>query len=175
MKHNFFSARRLVFLSFLIALSIIFTRVLSLRITLLGVERIRIGLGAFPIIFSGIAFGPICGSIVGILSDIQGYFVNPVGPYIPYFTITSGLTGFIPGFLIYFFLKGKKDYLTLLIAIGSGQLCTTVLLVPFIHNKLFGIPVKPLILASFIIQILIVIIYVFLCRRLLKFKIFDRI
>jgi len=176
MKHKFFSARKLVFLSFLIALSIIFTRVLSIKVTsLTGVERLRIGLGGFPIIFSGIAFGPICGAIVGILSDLQGYFINPVGPYIPYFTITSGLTGFIPGFLIFFVLKEKKDFNTLLFAIGSGQLCTTVLLVPFIHNQLFGIPVKPLILASLIVQILMVLIYVFLCKRLLRFKIFDNI
>ena len=102
------TTKRLARLSFLIALSIILTRFLSLRIAIGGVGGIRIGFGVLPIILAGIGFGPLAGGIVGAISDIVGYFINPIGTYMLHFTLTSFLTGFIPGFLIYI-SKGNKN------------------------------------------------------------------
>ncbi|MFP4017550.1 MAG: folate family ECF transporter S component, partial [Halanaerobiales bacterium] len=99
------STRRMVYLSFLIALSIILTRVFSLRIAIGGVEGIRIGFGALPIILASVLFGPLAGGIVGAVSDVLGFFINPMGAYMPHFTLTAFLTGFIPGFIVYYIFR----------------------------------------------------------------------
>jgi len=70
------STKKIAYLSFLTALTIILTRILSIRIPIAGVEGVRIGFGSLPIIFAGIAFGPIAGGIVGALGDLLGYFIN---------------------------------------------------------------------------------------------------
>ena len=74
-----YQTRRLVYLAIFVALAVIFTRILSFRFTIGGIEGIRIGLGALPIILSGLIFGPLAGGIVGALSDVLGYFINPLG------------------------------------------------------------------------------------------------
>lgn len=136
-------------------------------------ERFRIGFGGFPIIFAGILFGPWYGAVVGLLADIQGFFIHPSGPYLPHFTVTSGLTGLIPGLLVHSFFRGRRGYIELAVAIGTGQLITTVFLVPLVHNELYGIPLIPMILAVFPVQAVTVCIYVLLCKRLLRLKLFE--
>jgi len=34
------------------------------------------------------------------LSDLLGYFINPMGAYIPHFTLTSALAGMIPATIL---------------------------------------------------------------------------
>ncbi|NLY05810.1 folate family ECF transporter S component, partial [Candidatus Sordicultor fermentans] len=78
--------KALVYLGFLTTLSIVLTRLASIRIPLGGVEVIRIGFGQLPVIMAGIYFGPGSGALVGGLSDFLGFFLNPMGPYLPHFT-----------------------------------------------------------------------------------------
>ena len=99
------NTKYLTSVSLLVALSIILARFLSLRISIGGVEGIRIGFSDFPLILTGILFGPWWGALAGITADIIGYLLSPMGPYMPHFTLTSGLKGFLPGisFNIYHF------------------------------------------------------------------------
>ena len=53
----FKQTRTLVYLAVLAALSIVFGRILSVRVSLGGIEGIRIGLGGLLIILAGFAFG----------------------------------------------------------------------------------------------------------------------
>ena len=62
------SSHKITTMGLLIALSIILTRVASLRIAIGGVEGIRIGLGGLPIILGGVIFGPLTGGIIGAFS-----------------------------------------------------------------------------------------------------------
>lgn len=160
--------KKIAYLAFLTALTIILTRILSIRIPIAGVEGVRIGFGALPIIFAGIAFGPVAGGIVGALGDLLGYFINPLGAYMPHFTFTSFLTGFIPGFMVFYVLKRCRTLPVILIAISVGQLITSLTLVPYFINTLFGVPFTVLMPPRLISQLINVPIYVYFIKVLLN-------
>jgi len=126
----------------LIALSIILTRVASLRIAIGGIEGIRIGFGGLPIILGGVLFGPLSGGLVGAISDLVGYFINPMGAYMPHFTLTSALTGIIPALVLKLSQKNEPNVLELGTAIAAGQIITSLVLVPYFLHTLFGFPWK---------------------------------
>lgn len=167
---NRISTRKLVYMAFLIAISIVLTRLLSLRIAFGGVEGIRIGFGGLPIIFAGILFGPLAGGIVGALSDLLGYFLNPMGAYMPHFTLTSFLTGFIPGMVICYMLRGKRNFLALTTAIAIGQIISSIILVPIFLQQLFGIPLEATVLPRIIGQLVHIPAYAYIINILLKYK-----
>jgi len=58
-----------------------------------------------PIILGGIIFGPLSGGVIGTFSDIIGYIINPLGVYMPHFTLTSALAGIIPALVLKLFNK----------------------------------------------------------------------
>lgn len=160
--------KKLVTLAFLIALAVVFTRFLSLRITLGGVEGIRIGFGGFPIIVAGIIFGPVAGGIVGALADVLGFIISPMGAYMPHFTLTAALTGILPG-LVFNYLSGRKTtFLNLVIAIGIGQVVSSVILVPFFLQILFGIPFKATFIPKIIGQFIHIPLYAYFMRILMR-------
>jgi len=132
--------RKLSYLALLVALNIVLTRLFSIRIPFGGAEGIRIGLGGLPIIISGVFFGPLAGGIVGAAGDLIGYFVNPMGPYMPHYTFTAALTGIIPVVILRMMTSHIPKYWQLLVAIAVGQLITRVGLVPYLHYTLFDIP-----------------------------------
>ena len=170
---KYFSTHRLVYLSFLIGLSIVLTRLLSLRIVIAGVEGIRIGFGGLPIILAGVAFGPLAGAVVGAIADILGYLINPLGPYFPQFTLTSLLTGLIPGLIIAVFYRGKRGLPRLLLAIGIGQIVTSVILVPWFLQQIFGIPLAVTLLPRIISQVLHIPVYAYLANSLFRYNLFK--
>jgi len=162
------SSHKITNMGFLIALSIILTRVASLRIAIGGVEGIRIGLGGLPIILGGIIFGPLTGGIIGAFSDLLGYFLNPMGVYIPCFTLTSALTGIIPAAILYFIKKDEPNVLQLGIAIATGQIITSIILVPYFLHTLFGLPWKILMLPRIIGVPIHIFIYTYTVNLFLK-------
>ncbi len=136
-----FPTKQLVFMALLTSVSIILSRVASLRIAFAGVEGIRIGLGTLPIILSGLLFGPAAGGIVGAVSDLIGYFINPMGAYMPHFTVIKALTGIIPGIMIRINPEGYKNPLYIAWIVFITHLVTSVVLTPYFLQLLFGIPV----------------------------------
>lgn len=127
-------SRIIVISSFLIALNIVLSRV----ITIPGV----INFGGFPIIFAGVVFGPIVGGIVGGVGDMVSFIVRPTGPFMPHFILTSALTGIIPGLMMKL-LKAdlpKFPLWKIFVSILVGQVVTSVLMVPYFLNKLFSLP-----------------------------------
>jgi len=163
------SSHKITNMGFLIALSIILTRFASLRIAIGGVEGIRIGLGKLPIILGGIIFGPWAGGLIGALSDLLGYFINPMGAYIPHFTLTSALAGMIPAtILILIRKKNEPNIFDLGIAITTGQVITSIILIPYFLNTLFGIPWKVLMLPRIISEPIQIFIYTYTINIILK-------
>jgi len=138
------SSHKITTMGLLIALSIILTRVASLRIAIGGVEGIRIGLGGLPIILGGIIFGPLNGGIIGAFSDLLGYFINPMGAYMPCFTLTSALTGIIPAAILSLKKKDKPNLFELGVSIATEQIITSIILVPYFLHILFILPLKVL-------------------------------
>lgn len=128
------NVKAIVISGVLIALNIILSKFIAIP----GV----ISFGGFPIIFGGIVFGPILGGIVGTVGDIVSFIIKPTGPFMPHFVLTSALTGIIPGILVRT-LKNDPRYPKLwkiFIAILIGQVTTTVLMVPYFREVLFGHP-----------------------------------
>lgn len=164
------STNRIAYLAFLTALTVILTRILSIRIPVAGVEGVRIGFGALPIIFAGVAFGPLAGGIVGALGDLIGYFINPMGAYMPHFTLTSFLTGFIPGFIVFYVLRRCRTLPIIFIAISVGQVLTSLILVPYFINMLFGVPFTVLMPPRLISQLINIPIYTYFIKVLLNYK-----
>ena len=163
-----FSIKKMVYSSFLITLSIILTRILSLRFAIGGVEGIRIGFGSLPIIFGGIMLGPAAGGLIGALSDLIGYFINPLGAYMPHFTFTAFLTGFIPGVLMFYVFKKQITYFSLLISIATGQIISSVLLVPIFLDMLFGVPFEVTILPKIIGEAVNITVYTYFLKLMTK-------
>jgi len=164
------STKKIAYLSFLTALTIILTRILSIRIPIAGVEGVRIGFGALPIIFAGVAFGPAAGGIVGALGDLLGYFINPMGAYMPHFTLTSFLTGFIPGVMVFYVLKRCRTLPVIFISISIGQLISSLVLVPYFINTLFGVPFTVLMPPRLVSQLINIPVYVYFIRVLLNYN-----
>lgn len=125
----------------LIALNILLARVLSVRIPLGGVEGLRIGFSSLPVIFAGIFFGPAAGGIVGAIGDMVGFFINPLGAYMPLITLNAALRGVIPGFAILLFSRGRREIglFPLFLAVCSTLIVTDVLLLPYLQETLFGL------------------------------------
>jgi len=163
------STKKIAYLSFLTALTIILTRILSIRIPIAGVEGVRIGFGALPIIFAGVAFGPVAGGIVGALGDLLGYFINPMGAYMPHFTFTSFLTGFIPGVMVFYVLKRCRTLPIIFISIAVGQIISSLILVPYFINTLFGVPFTVLMPPRVVSQLINIPIYAYFIKLLLNY------
>lgn len=91
----------LVKAALLTAVSIVLTRFFSVMLPLGGLPALRVGLGSIPLILSGILFGPLVGGMVGALSDVIGYAINPAGgAFFPGFTLTAALYGILSGVLV---------------------------------------------------------------------------
>jgi len=90
-----------------IAIAIVLKLAFEIYIPLGGFPALRVSLTTLPIMLSGFLLGPAAGFVVGFITDTLAYIVKPAGPYFVGFTISSGLSGLIPG-LIWKFLKHKN-------------------------------------------------------------------
>ncbi|MFM1537930.1 folate family ECF transporter S component [Helcococcus ovis] len=99
-----FNLQSFIMATLLTAISIILTRFLSFYLT----PNMRIGIGSLPIIFSGAVLGPFLGALTGVAADLIGIMINPGGvPHLG-FTLSSTLTGLIPG-IIFFIIFNKNN------------------------------------------------------------------
>lgn len=156
--------RRITYIALLSGLSIVLTRVLSIRIPIGGIEGIRIGFGPLPLIVAGIFLGPIDGAVCGIISDMIGYFINPMGPYVPIFTIISMLRGLLPGILC--FKRKDLSFIDYLLIIMISQILTSGILVPLSLKVTFGIPLRATFIPALISQVILIPIYSFLTMEI---------
>ncbi|MBQ4585373.1 MAG: folate family ECF transporter S component [Clostridia bacterium] len=106
-KKALFSIHRLVFMGIMVSLSIVLGKFLAFNIG--GV--LRFSLENLPIIFTGVALGPISGLVVGLVADLIGCFM--VGYEInPFVLVASGLIGLLSG-LCYKGMNSKSLLLNL--------------------------------------------------------------
>ena len=93
MKNTKNSTRTLTVLALLIAMSIVFSWVLSI-----STGFVRFNLGSLPVLLAGIVFGPGAGFAVGALADmiggiLAGYAINPL------ITLGAASIGLVGGWL----------------------------------------------------------------------------
>ncbi len=114
------NTKTMVHCSFLIALSILLTHVLTISTPIL-----RFNLGGVPILLAGVLYGPLGGCVVGMLSDLiggtlAGYSINPM------ITVGTSLTGLLMG-CCYHYLPLKKLHWKLLSGVVWGNLIGSVI------------------------------------------------
>jgi len=169
--HLAFPTRRLAYLALLMALTVVLTRYASVRLVLFGVEGVRIGFGHFPVLMAGVLYGPLAGAIVGGASDLIGYFLSPLGPYMPHFTVIAMLTGALPALLLAALRlrrRGTPSLAHLVIAIASTQVACAVFLTPLCLKMLFGMPLAATMIPRVIAQAILIPVYVSLMQVILR-------
>ncbi|MBO4831845.1 MAG: folate family ECF transporter S component [Oscillospiraceae bacterium] len=135
MKKFKFDTKTLAVMGVLIALEVVIAHFVTFRPT----QTIKLSLDFLPIVIAGIMFGPVPAMIIGMLADILGAFIFPVGPYFPGFTLTAALTGLLYGFL----LHRNQSMLRIIIAVAVQQWILSLLLNTFWLKILYGMPYVP--------------------------------
>lgn len=162
------NSKSIAYYALLIALNVVLSRIGSIRIGGGGVEFVRIGFGAFPVVFAGIIFGPLAGGIIGAIGDIVGILISPMGPYLPHFTLNAALTGIIPG-IVMIKCKNKKcmaSFWKLTLAISAGQILSGTILWAYFMHSLFGMSYAAILPTRIISQLVNIPIYVYMTRVL---------
>lgn len=96
MKKKVFTTEVLVVTAFMIALSVVLSKLVSINISFL-----RIGFGFLPIAILAILYGPYVAAVGYALADLIGAWLLPTGTFFPGFTLSAILTGLIFGFVLY--------------------------------------------------------------------------
>lgn len=140
------------------AISILLKLIFEIYIPLAGLPALRINLTSIPIILSGIICGPLIGLITGALSDILCFVIKPAGPFFPGFTLTSALTGLIPGLIYKYFKKDRNFNIinTIFVLMISGG-CLSIM-----FNR------EPLNIMYMVIFITLVALYIYIPAKVAK-------
>ena len=114
----------------LIALDVVFTRVLAINTPL-----VKGGLGFTAVVVSAMLYGPVWAMLTAALGDLVGALMFPTGAYYWGFTATAALTGLIFG--LYLYRKEGKWLRAFLAALTNCFFVTLVLNTALIVYK-FG-------------------------------------
>lgn len=150
------SVKVLCLSALLTAMSVILAFIckLYLNFDVLG-GSVRITFENLPIIFSGIAFGPLVGTAVGASADIINTAVSKygIGGINPIITLGSASIGFLSG-LIFKYYKSKSLNKSLLLSVSISHLIGSVIIKSlglylyhyYVEIDLFGIKLNSLFL-----------------------------
>jgi ECF transporter S component (folate family) len=116
MKKTKISTEMLVVTGFMIALSVVLSKLISVNISFL-----RIGFGFLPIAVLAIMYGPVIAAIGYGVADLLGAWLLPTGTFFPGFTVSAVLTGIIFGVCLY-----KKEVTVVRALIASALVCLVV-------------------------------------------------
>ena len=127
------SVRTLTMLALLVAMSIVFSRVLSI-----STGFVRFNLGSLPVLLAGILFGPWAGFVVGMVADIiggvlAGYAINPL------ITLGAGAIGVVAG-LAWQKLPGLRTGLRLQISVLLGHFVGSMVITSLALRLFYGYP-----------------------------------
>ncbi|HZX21059.1 MAG TPA: folate family ECF transporter S component [Clostridia bacterium] len=164
---NKLSTRTLALAAIFAAMNIILTRA---GVIMLFGGIVRLSFGKIPLILSGLLLGPFAGGLAGLVGDIIGVIINSHGaPMIhPGFTLSSVLTGAIPGTIV--ILSGKKR--SSLFNVVTSNI-VVLILVNFILDaiwlsQMYGNPYLAVFYTRLVPHIIIGIVNVLLTYPLLK-------
>lgn len=88
------------------ALAILLSRFLSFYIS----SSLRLSFEYFPIILTGICFGPLAGAVVGGLTDFIGSTLLAKEGFFPLLIVGPILAGYIAGYTAKYMFTGKEKY-----------------------------------------------------------------
>lgn len=103
------SVHCIVTIGMLLAVAVVLDGFGSVRIG----DFLKINFTFLPLSLIGILFGPVAGLFSGLMVDIIGYVVNPIGGFIPWLVLITGLEGLIYGAALYN-IKTEKTVFTVI-------------------------------------------------------------
>ncbi len=86
----------------------------------------------------------------------------------PHFTLTSALTGIIPATILVLMKKNEPNVFDLGIAIAAGQVITSIILIPYFLNILFGLSWKVLMPPRMVAEPIQIFLYTYTINIILK-------
>lgn len=116
MKKSRFSTEVIVICGFMIALSVVLSKLVSINISFL-----RIGFGFLPIAALAILYGPVVAAVGYGIADVIGAWLFPTGAFFPGFTVSAVLTGLLFGLVLY-----NKEVTIKRALIASALVCLLV-------------------------------------------------
>jgi len=127
------SVRTLVMLALLVAMSIVFSRVLSI-----STGFVRFNLGSLPVLLAALLFGPGAGFAVGAVADmiggvLAGYAINPL------ITLGAGAIGLVAG-LAWQKMPGLRIGLRLQISVLLGHFVGSMVITSLALRIFYGYP-----------------------------------
>lgn len=161
-----------VSLAMLTAISIVCGKYLAIR----GGDVLRFSFENLPIIFAGIAFGPISGALVGVVADLigcllVGYAINPL------VTVGAAAIGIVSGG-IYFVLKKAKvvpSFASVTISSLGAHAVGSVVIKTFGLAKFYSMPFGILILWRLLNYVIVGAIECFLLIILFRNKELNKV
>ena len=127
------SVRTLTMLALLVAMSIVFSRVLSI-----STGFVRFNLGSLPTLLAAVLFGPVEGFAVGAVADIvggvlAGHAINPL------ITLGAGAIGLVAG-LAWQKMPGLRTGLRLQISVLLGHFVGSMVITSLALRLFYGYP-----------------------------------
>ena len=153
-------------LAMLVAISIVAGKFLAIR----GGDILRFSFENLPIIFAGIAFGPVSAVLVGVVADLigclmVGYAINPI------VTIGAAVIGACSGIAYHLFKKIRlKDGLAIALTVVVSHLFGSVLIKTFGLAVFYDMPVWMLMLWRLLNYVIVGAIEAALLSAIMKNK-----
>jgi ECF transporter S component (folate family) len=165
-NHNRMTTKNLVLSAIFVAINIVLTRVGAIMI--LG-GTVRLSFGNIPLILSGMMLGPIAGMMVGFVGDILGFFINSHGAaFHPGFTLSSVLTGFLPGLVVMISPKSRFSVANVVVSNVVVLIVVSLALNTLWISQLYGSAFFVLLPTRFVTSFIITGINIFLTTSLVK-------
>lgn len=95
----------------------------------------QISFASLPIAAGGMLYGPTVGALMGVASDILGYFARPNGAFFPGFTLNALIIGLIYGF---FFYKKPVTLKRVILASLTITIIINLILTPIWLSMMYG-------------------------------------
>lgn len=128
---NEMGVKTMVVCGLFIAAAIIL-RIFSIMVPIGGAGAMRVSFAGIFIKMPAVLFGATMGGIVSAVVDVMAHIIRPMGPYIPFLTLTSILNGVLTG-VIWFKIKNthidkiEKYYPITFIVLGAVAVATHVM------------------------------------------------
>lgn len=90
----------------------------------------------YPIVLAGILLGPLSAGLVGLVADVLGATLFPIGAFFPGFSLTSFITAFGYGF----FLHKNQSMKNIVAAVLFSEIVGTIFLNTLWISILYGAP-----------------------------------
>lgn len=98
------NTKKLVLSALFVTLALLMSRFLKLKLA----PGFSLSFGGYPLMFGGMVLGPYYGFMMGIVTDVLNYALAPSSfGFNAFFTISEGLIGWFPGFILWKLSKGE--------------------------------------------------------------------